>query len=160
MYSDAEKKRLVFLVCELMGVGLPTGKACREAKIPKATFLHWVATGEPWILDLYSEARGQILDHWAEEVLTLADQDPERIVDASGAARLDSASVQHARLRVESRKWLLSKLAPKKYGEKIVQEHTGVDGGPIAMASVNLKSMSDIELAQLRGLMTKVSQSS
>ena len=39
--------------------------------------------------------------------------------------------VQHARLRSENRRWLLSKLAPKKYGDKIVQEITGDDGGAL-----------------------------
>jgi len=35
------------------------------------------------------------------------------------------------RLRVDSRKWLASKLAPKKYGEKVSAELSGPDGGPI-----------------------------
>ena len=47
----------------------------------------------------------------------------------------DSTAVQRNRLRVDTRKWLLSKLAPKKYGDKVLNEHTGAYGGAIQVAS-------------------------
>ena len=47
----------------------------------------------------------------------------------------DSTAVQRNRLRVDARKWLLSKLAPKKYGDKLTQEHTGANGGAIEVHS-------------------------
>jgi hypothetical protein len=37
----------------------------------------------------------------------------------------DTSDVNRDRLRVDTRKWLLAKLHPKKYGEKIDVEHTG-----------------------------------
>jgi hypothetical protein len=39
--------------------------------------------------------------------------------------------IQRSRLRVDSRKWLASKLVPKKYGDKVSAEVSGPDGGPI-----------------------------
>mgnify|MGYP000426269079 FL=1 len=47
----------------------------------------------------------------------------------------DSTAVQRNRLRVDARKWLLSKMVPKKYGDKLVQEHTGANGGAIQVHS-------------------------
>jgi hypothetical protein len=44
---------------------------------------------------------------------------------------------------------------PKIYGDKILQELTGADGGPINIASLNLKNLSDTELAQMQALMIK-----
>lgn len=35
------------------------------------------------------------------------------------------------RLAFDARKWMASKLAPKKYGEKVTTELTGADGGPV-----------------------------
>ncbi len=35
---------------------------------------------------------------------------------------VDSAAVGHARLKIDTRKWTMSKLAPKKYGDKILHE--------------------------------------
>jgi hypothetical protein len=43
----------------------------------------------------------------------------------------DAAAVAKARLRVDTRKWALARMNPKRYGDKITQEHTGTDGGPI-----------------------------
>ena len=36
-----------------------------------------------------------------------------------------------ARVVISSRQWRAMKLAPKKYSDKVVQEHVGADGGPI-----------------------------
>jgi len=40
-------------------------------------------------------------------------------------------AVARSRLRIDARKWLASKLAPKKYGDKIDATLSGPDGGPI-----------------------------
>ena len=42
-----------------------------------------------------------------------------------------SVAVARSRLRIDARKWLASKLAPKKYGDKIDATLSGPDGGPI-----------------------------
>ena len=47
------------------------------------------------------------------------------------------------RLRVDTRKWILSKLVPKKYGTKVTAEITGADGGP-----VQTEEMSSLEIAR------------
>jgi hypothetical protein len=41
------------------------------------------------------------------------------------------------------------------YGDKVTQEHTGADGGPIAIAAVDLKNLSDEELENMHRLMRK-----
>jgi hypothetical protein len=44
-----------------------------------------------------------------------------------------------ARLQVDTRKWLLSKLIPKKYGDKVEQFISGPDGRPLqAEITINL----------------------
>ncbi|MBX8785491.1 hypothetical protein HBA94_17175 [Ochrobactrum sp. GRS2] len=54
----------------------------------------------------------------AEDILDIADDE-------------ECADVQKAKLRIDTRKWLMSKMAPKKYGDKVMNEHSGPDGGPI-----------------------------
>ena len=44
-----------------------------------------------------------------------------------------SEAVLRSRLRVETRKWLLAKMLPKVYGDKLVTEHTGKDGEAIEL---------------------------
>ncbi len=41
--------------------------------------------------------------------------------------------VERARLQVDARKWLLSKLRPEKYGDRTTHEHGGVGGGPVTI---------------------------
>lgn len=67
--------------------------------------------------DQYARAKEIQLEQMADEILTIADS-------------ADADTYNAARLQVDSRKWLLSKLVPKKYGEK--QLHAGADGeGPV-----------------------------
>ena len=42
--------------------------------------------------------------------------------------------IEHRKLRIETRLKLLAKWNPRKYGDKVQQEVTGADGGPIKAA--------------------------
>ena len=48
-----------------------------------------------------------------------------------GSVAVDHEHIQRSKLRVDTRKWAMSKMAPKKYGERVAMEHSGPDGGPI-----------------------------
>ena len=72
----------------------------------------------------------------AEEIFEIADDKPIATItfgENGVKTCVDAAGVQRNRLRVDTRKWVMSKLAPKKYGEKL--EHSGPDGGPIQIVS-------------------------
>jgi hypothetical protein len=71
----------------------------------------------------------------------------------SGAT--DSGYVADKRLRVDTQKWLLSKALPKIYGDKVLNEHTGANGGPIQTAAVDLRGLSDTDLATMEQLLRK-----
>ena len=49
----------------------------------------------------------------------------------SGAVQIiaDNEHMQRSRLRVDTRKWLLAKVLPKVYGDKL--QHTGEGGGAV-----------------------------
>jgi hypothetical protein len=53
-----------------------------------------------------------------------------------------SVAVARSRLRIDARKWLASKLAPKKYGDKIDATLSGPDGGPV-QNTVNFRFFDD-----------------
>lgn len=48
----------------------------------------------------------------------------------------DPAAVSKAKLQVDVRKWALSRMNPKKYGDKLTTELTGADGGPVKTEAV------------------------
>lgn len=52
-------------------------------------------------------------------------------------------------------RWRAKAVAPRDYGDKVTQEITGKDGGAVQVAAVDLRGLSDDELAQMQLLMSK-----
>lgn len=104
----------------------------------EATVRMWAADDREGFYSQYTRARDIGLDCVAEEVFEIAD---------------DGSDHQRDRLRFDARRWYLSKLAPKRYGDKITQEHTGADGGPIqSQATVDVTGLSAEQLAVLASI--------
>ncbi len=61
------------------------------------------------------------------------DAEIEKTIAIADAATPETVHV--AKLRIWARQWRAGKLASKKYGEKVTQEHTGADGGAIQVAT-------------------------
>jgi hypothetical protein len=71
-------------------------------------------------LKKYARACEMRADKMAEEMIEIADSNEEdTITDEKGIERANNAAVQRDRLKVDTRKWLLAKMHPKKYGDKI-----------------------------------------
>lgn len=116
--GSPERAAIAEVVLQGMNGGLSCFKACQAAGVPHNTFLRWV-DDDPQLADRYTGARHNLIERMANELLDISDA-PVPTTD-SGAT--DSGAVQDKRLRVDTRKWLLSKLAPKKYGDKIETTH-------------------------------------
>lgn len=58
-------------------------------------------------------------DHYARAMQARADNMAEEIIEISDEKAENNVEVQQKRLRVDTRKWLMSKMLPKKYGEKL-----------------------------------------
>jgi hypothetical protein len=112
--GSEERAKISESVLEGMRNGLSAYKACKAAGVPQSTFCSWV-NDDANLAEQYAHAREDLIERMAEEVLHLSDQE----VPETGDGKKDWQAVQKHRLQVDSRKWLLSKLAPKKYGEKL-----------------------------------------
>lgn len=104
--------------------------ACRRSGVSVGQFLTWVEKDTADLKERYARARVALLDRMAEGLLDIADDQPATL--ATGA--VDSGFVAHQKLRIDTRKWLLSKLAPKKYGDKI--ELSGDADNPLAIKTI------------------------
>jgi hypothetical protein len=93
--------------------------------------------------DQYAGAREAQADYYAEEILEIADDGSNDWMERNGKVVEDHEAINRSRLRVDTRKWLIARMAPKKYGDRVVAEHVGKDGGPIETANV-----SDIDAAR------------
>jgi len=99
------------IICDRLASGMGLEQACAPDDMPGARTVHrWLENNDEF-RQKYARARTEQADRDADDVVKIADEecDPQR-----------------ARVRVDARKWRASKLAPKKYGERI--EHSGSIG--------------------------------
>jgi hypothetical protein len=110
-----DRAMLAQLVVDLMvSDGLSLRKCCLQVGLDPARFLRAVDAA-PDLAKQYARARQALLDKMADEILELADA-PIPVLDNGGT---DNGLVRHRQLRVDTRKWFLSKLAPKIYGDRL-----------------------------------------
>lgn len=103
-------------ICSRIADGMSLKTICKDPKMPdKATFYRWMDQ-YPELCDKYARAKEDSADALVDEMLYLADESNDVIV---GDDKSDSARVNAKKLQVETRKWISSKLKPKKYGEKL-----------------------------------------
>ena len=129
-YSAEDKRRMGAEIVRLISLGpaRSANEACRSLGIPPSTFSDWCAA-DAGLAERYARAREDLIERMASEVIELSDKDVDVI-----EGKKDWAAVQKHRLQVETRKWLLSKLAPKRYGEKL--ELSGDSANPIAIRRI------------------------
>lgn len=97
----------------------------------QSTVYEWLLR-HPDFTEKYTRAREEQADTLADEIIDIADEQPEIVVvkDKAGKViehKLDGAFLQWQKNRIEARKWTAMKLKPKKYGDRVALE--GVEGG-------------------------------
>lgn len=71
----------------------------------------------------YEDAKEEQVEFLGEEILEISDGEMK-----------GKADVQHARLKIDSRKWLMGKLKPRKFGDRMAL--TDGDGKPLPAAQI------------------------
>jgi hypothetical protein len=116
-------------ILEMMQSGKSLRNACDAHNVSSSAFMLWVSEDRN-LAEQYKAARETMIDKIADDTVALADADPERGPDG----KVDSGWVSNQRLKIDTRKWLLSKLAPKKYGDKI--EVSGDSDNPLKIERI------------------------
>ena len=74
----------------------------------------------------YARAREAGMEALADEILQISDsQEGDVLKTEDGREIVNHDAIQRAKLRVDTRKWLMSKIAPKRYGDKLDLNHSG-----------------------------------
>jgi hypothetical protein len=93
-----------------------------------STVAVWMAKDDA-LREQYTRAKEAQAEHMAEEVVDIADAGTNDWMEANDpdnpGYRANGEHIQRSRLRIETRKWLMGKLKPKKYGDSTRLEHTG-----------------------------------
>lgn len=99
------------VICNRLANGESLYGICKAKDMPpESTVRGWVVDDHAGFAAKYARSRDVGLDHVAERVIAIA--------DGKGDSQRD-------RLRFDARRWYLSKLAPKRYGDKKEVEHSG-----------------------------------
>lgn len=95
-------------------------KICREKDLNPKVFFDWIKENQI-LSNKYARAKEMQADFLAEQILDISDStsNDTKINDLTGAESANHEWISRSKLRVDSRKWLASKLAPKKYGDKL-----------------------------------------
>lgn len=110
---------------------------CKDLKINVISILRWLSdTKHPEFCTQYARAKEEQADFLAEEMLEIADdstRDTKQITTKGGEVIdvEDTEWTNRSKLRIETRKWIASKLKPKKYGDRIQTDLTAEIKGDI-----------------------------
>jgi hypothetical protein len=142
-------------ICMRLARGESLLQMCKLDHMPaRSTIAQWHIDNVEGFSARYTHAREMGLDVLAEEILEISDTTHEGVRTETKGVRVKGACpadddivdedddgigpvmgtetketradmIEHRKLRVDSRKWYLSKLAPKRFGDKLALEHSG-----------------------------------
>ncbi|MEL6364292.1 MAG: terminase small subunit protein [Pseudomonadota bacterium] len=109
-------------LCERIVEGESLRSICRDPEMPSTSIVLREMAKNPYAAEQYARARDAQADWFADELVEIAD-------DKSGDTQRD-------KLRVDTRKWVASKMKPRRYGERVAQEISGPGGDPVRTQNV------------------------
>ncbi len=120
-------------ICEELALGKSLRTVCSSEETPSiATVFKWMRD-YPEFLNQYARAKEESTDALAEEIQDISD-DALNDALAGGENKAVNAIVNAHRMRIDTRKWLMSKMKPKKYGDKM---DVTTDGKPLVVSFDN-----------------------
>lgn len=111
-------------ICERLAMGESLRSICRDDDMPSmASIFLWLGKHKEFS-EQYARAREEQGEAHADRIVEIADD--------------DTIDPNHKRIMVDARKWVASKLKPKRYGDKAEVEHSGNVG-----LTINVMRMTD-----------------
>jgi hypothetical protein len=108
-------------ICEQMAGGKGLRAICAQEGMPsRPTVLRWLQDNSGF-RDRYAQAREALMDWYSEEILKIAFDDSGDLIIDGDRVISGHHVVQRARLKVDTVKWVMSKLHPGRYGERPVE---------------------------------------
>jgi hypothetical protein len=129
-------------VCALLEEGKSLRAACKELELTPSHILQWSKDNKDFA-EQYARAREVGYKLLADEIIDIADEKEVQVRYDGEDTTLDLSptAIARNRLRVDTRKWMLSKMLPKIYGDKL--ELSGDKENP-------LQTVTRIELVAMR----------
>ena len=134
---EALQNRALDIIRDIQENGASLSQACRDREITRMQFIDYIEK-DIRLVDAYARAVEYRNDLKAENIIRLAhNRTSDMYTDKDGNVRPNPVAVQRDRLIIDSEKWLLSKLAPKKYGDRIQVDAEVKHTAPLSIDQVN-----------------------
>ena len=143
-YTEENKEKIFSLICDELEKGYSLRLILRREDMPSSrTFFKWVDEDKEKVkqYERSLELRSEML---FDEIIEIADKQSEDVgEDENGNKVINHNIVQRNRLQIDARKWALSKMFPKKFGDKTI--HSGDSDNPIqtTFSILNIDPLSD-----------------
>jgi hypothetical protein len=121
-------------ICVRLARGKTLKGICRDDGFPpESTVRGWALDDVDGFGARYASAHQVGLDAMADELLEIADDGSQDFkLDSHGNLVADNDHISRSRLRIDTRKWYLAKLAPKRYGDRLGVRVGGQAENPVA----------------------------
>lgn len=124
-------QELADIICEQLAMGISMRTVCKSDGMPAmASVFKWLRENKEFSQQ-YAKAKEESSDAMAEDLLHIADtpvMGEIKTIKPDGSVEIkQDEMLGHRRLQVDTRKWLMSKMKPKKYGDKIDHTTNGKD---------------------------------
>ena len=149
--SKTEIDRRKNAILEAVSAGKSVNSTCKELKINRSMIFKWIQEDKEFS-DQYAKARELCYDVWAEQILDIADTpcpgEKVKILASGEKETTIEDMTNHRRLQIDARKWIVAKLAPKKYGDKL--ELSGDQDNPLKIEqTIDVSKLSTQALAEI-----------
>ena len=127
-YSEKQRTEIVNTICKEIEEGRSLRSVLKDKGMPDShTFFDWIDNDQKKLLQ-YARAMELRSDYFADEIIEISDtQNADGYLEPeTGRVVIDGQAIQRSKLMVDTRKWLMARMAPKKYGDKST---TVLEGG-------------------------------
>lgn len=134
---------------------------CQDVGVSRSVVHEWVLDNRDGFADGYARAKHLMALGWAEDLDHIAgDRRDDFKQNEDGKWVPDYEVIARSKLRIDTRKWLLAKMLPKVYGDKIVTELTGKDGAALEAPSttINILALPPEQREQLKQILLQATK--
>jgi hypothetical protein len=132
---------LQFEICDRIADGETVRQIALSDHMPAASTIYLTLSHDKVFSEQYARAREAQLERWEDEILEIADDGSNDWTTRNKGEDNEHEAVDHehiarSKVRIDARKWLMAKRAPKRYGDKLDHTLAGPDGGAVQIERI------------------------
>jgi hypothetical protein len=122
-------------VCRRMAEGASLREVCRDNAVPESTVRQWVRDDRDGFAARYQGARVLQIESFGDQIIEIGNR--------------EDLDPQDKRVRCDNLKWLMSKLLPKRYGDRLLVAGDAENPLQVLHQQVSLVDLTDVQLEAL-----------